>query len=47
MEFITPANDVGQPTARSMILFTPDGHRTMNTFLGAAQNLRADLHDAQ
>jgi sugar/nucleoside kinase (ribokinase family) len=39
VEFITPAADVGVPTARSMILVTPDGHRTMNTFLGAAQHL--------
>lgn len=39
VEFITPALEVGQPTARSMILVTPDGHRTMNTFLGAAQHL--------
>ena len=41
VEFITPAADVGVPTARSMILVTPDGHRTMNTFLGAAQHLPA------
>ncbi len=27
------------PTARSMILITPDGERTMNTYLGAAQLL--------
>src|SRR5947209_767775 len=39
VEFTTPAADVGEPTARSMILVTPDGHRTMNTFLGAAQHL--------
>ena len=39
VEFITAAADLGQPTARSMILVTPDGHRTMNTFLGAAQHL--------
>src|SRR5579884_860315 len=39
VEFITPSLDVGEPTARSMILVTPDGHRTMNTFLGAAQHL--------
>jgi len=26
----------GAPTARCLILVTPDGHRTMNTFLGAA-----------
>ena len=45
VEFITPAADVGVPTARSMILVTPDGHRTMNTFLGAAQNLPASALD--
>jgi len=39
VEFTTASADVGVPTARSMILVTPDGHRTMNTFLGAAQNL--------
>jgi len=27
------------PTARSMILITPDGERTMNTYLGASQQL--------
>src|SRR5205809_1537339 len=48
VEFITPASEVGQPTARSMILVTPDGHRTMNTFLGAAQHLpRSALDEAQ
>ena len=45
VEFITPASDVGVPTARSMILVTPDGHRTMNTFLGAAQHLSASALD--
>lgn len=45
VEFITPAANVGQPTARSMILVTPDGHRTMNTFLGAAQHLPATALD--
>jgi sugar/nucleoside kinase (ribokinase family) len=45
VEFTTPPVDVGVPTARSMILVTPDGHRTMNTFLGAAQELAADLLD--
>lgn len=29
----------GAPTARSMILITPDGERTMNTYLGACQAL--------
>ena len=38
VEFSTRPADVGVPTARSMILVTPDGHRTMNTFLGAAQH---------
>jgi sugar/nucleoside kinase (ribokinase family) len=33
-----PAND-GPSTARCYILVTPDGERTMNTYLGAAQNL--------
>src|SRR4051795_9810534 len=48
VEFITPAADVGVPTARSMILVTPDGHRTMNTFLGAAQHLPKEaLQEAQ
>jgi len=45
VEFITPAATVGEPTARSMILVTPDGHRTMNTFLGAAQHLPASALD--
>jgi adenosine kinase len=33
-----PASD-GPSTARSFILVTPDGERTMNTYLGAAQDL--------
>lgn len=32
----------GAATARSMILITPDGERTMNTFLGACQELTPD-----
>lgn len=36
-----PATD-GPSTARSYIMVTPDGERTMNTFLGAAQNLHPD-----
>jgi sugar/nucleoside kinase (ribokinase family) len=47
VEFTTPPVDVGVPTARSMILVTPDGHRTMNTFLGAAQQLRTEVLDEQ
>lgn len=37
----TAAHD-GPATARSFILVTPDGERTMNTYLGACQNLTAD-----
>lgn len=36
----------GAATGRSMILITPDGHRTMNTFLGAAVELTpADIDE--
>jgi adenosine kinase len=37
--FNTPAAKDGPSTARCYVLVTPDGERTMNTFLGAAQNL--------
>jgi adenosine kinase len=40
-----PAAD-GPSTARCYIMVTPDGERTMNTYLGAAQNLRSDDIDA-
>ena len=45
VEFTTEPSDFGVPTARSMVLVTPDGHRTMNTFLGAAQHLPASALD--
>jgi len=35
----TPPASAGPSTARSYILVTPDGERTMNTYLGAAQDL--------
>ncbi len=35
---LTPASD-GSPTARSHILITPDGQRTMQTYLGACTEL--------
>jgi sugar/nucleoside kinase (ribokinase family) len=42
----SPANG-GAATARSMILVTPDGERTMNTYLGACQKLNAaDIDEA-
>ena len=36
VHFPTPPLEGGAPTARCLILVTPDGQRTMNTFLGAA-----------
>lgn len=45
VEFETPAIDMGVPTGRVMVLVTPDGQRTMNTFLGAAQHLPAEAID--
>jgi sugar/nucleoside kinase (ribokinase family) len=36
VHFPTPPLEDGAPTARCLILVTPDGQRTMNTFLGAA-----------
>jgi sugar/nucleoside kinase (ribokinase family) len=35
VHFPTPALDGGAPTARCLIAVTPDGQRTMSTFLGA------------
>jgi sugar/nucleoside kinase (ribokinase family) len=39
VHFATPPLKGGAPTARSMILITADGERTMNTYLGACQAL--------
>ncbi|MDE0780291.1 MAG: adenosine kinase [Alphaproteobacteria bacterium] len=39
VEYSTPAATKGPPTARCLILITPDAQRTMNTFLGASVNL--------
>ena len=39
VEYRTPAANDGLPTARCLILVTPDGERTMNTFLGASTEL--------
>ena len=45
IDFLVPArSDVGA-TARSLILVTPDAQRTMNTFLGAAQQLERSRTD--
>lgn len=42
VHFATPAAPDGPPTARSLILVTPDAHRTMSTYLGAAVELGPD-----
>jgi sugar/nucleoside kinase (ribokinase family) len=49
VEFTTPTLPAGtMPTARSLVLVTPDAQRTMNTFLGAAQYLdTAKLDESQ
>lgn len=44
--FATPMAADGPPTARCLILVTPDGQRTMNTFLGASQHLGRAALDA-
>ncbi|HEX7167852.1 MAG TPA: adenosine kinase [Acidimicrobiales bacterium] len=38
---VPPATD-GAPTARSLVMVTPDAHRTMSTFLGASRNIRPE-----
>src|SRR5450830_1863050 len=45
--FETPPASDGPSTARCYIMVTPDGERTMNTFLGAAQDLHPnDIDEA-
>ncbi|WP_249692555.1 adenosine kinase [Stappia sp. WLB 29] len=46
VHFETPVLVDGPPTARSMILITPDGERTMNTYLGACVELSEKDIDA-
>lgn len=46
VEFTTPDATNGVPTARCLIVVTPDGQRTMNTYLGAAGEIHtADVND--
>jgi len=45
--FDTPPASDGPSTARCYVLVTPDGERTMNTFLGAAQDLHPRDIDAE
>jgi sugar/nucleoside kinase (ribokinase family) len=48
VEYRTPPLKGGAPTARCLILVTPDAQRTMNTFLGACVALGpADIDPAQ
>ena len=42
IDFDTAAREGEPPTARCLIFVTPDGQRTMNTFLGASQFLPAE-----
>ena len=44
--FDTPPASDGPSTARCYIMVTPDGERTMNTYLGAAQDLHPNDVDA-
>jgi adenosine kinase len=44
--FATPPASAGPSTARCYVLVTPDGERTMNTYLGAAQDLHPNDIDA-
>jgi len=47
VEFTTAPSAGGAPTGRCLIVVTPDGDRTMNTYLGACQELsEADLDPA-
>jgi sugar/nucleoside kinase (ribokinase family) len=47
IDFGTPARAGDPPTARCLIFVTPDGQRTMNTFLGASQHLPAAALDEE
>ena len=46
IDFDTAARQGDPPTARCLIFVTPDGQRTMNTFLGASQFLPAESLNA-
>jgi sugar/nucleoside kinase (ribokinase family) len=48
VDYCTPPAGGGDPTGRCLILVTPDGQRTMNTFPGASHGLAVDrLDEAQ
>ncbi len=46
VHFTTPPAKDGPATARCLVFVTPDGERTMSTYLGACQALNADDVDA-
>jgi sugar/nucleoside kinase (ribokinase family) len=46
VSFTTPPAAAGPSTGRCYIMVTPDGERTMNTYLGAAQDLHPSDIDA-
>ena len=47
VRFDTVMAEQGPPTARSLILVTPDAERSMNTYLGACVELGPDVVDPQ
>lgn len=47
IDFDVPAREGEPPTAQCLIFVTPDGQRTMNTFLGASQFLPATALDEE
>jgi sugar/nucleoside kinase (ribokinase family) len=47
VSFETPPASDGPSTARCYVLVTPDGERTMNTYLGAAQDLHPNDIDEE
>ena len=47
IDFDTPVREGEPATGRVLIFVTPDGERTMNTFLGAGQFLPADALDEE
>src|SRR5262249_26047721 len=47
VDFHTPPRPAPPGTARSLIAVTPDGHRSMNTYLGASTLLATEDIDAE
>ncbi len=47
VDYATPISTGDTPTGRCLIIVTPDGERTMNTYLGACQELSETELDAE